>query len=350
MLSMSSSEALSRVAKNVTNNVTDFKCGGSVREEYEELSSWVDFTRDMIAVLGIFGNAIIIVIRMQMHLRNTFNKLLVALAFFDNFTLVIFIAISICKRANMFHFIFAYFLWPLGNFAVRGSVLMTVVIAYERYMAVRHPLNFNRGQRYRAVRYVTFVIIIDIIFSVPKFFELEPDDCNGIKFTQLYYNEIYSIYNIVLYAFPAPITISVLIYLYSKIYCDIKDSYVTRERHSTRCSSDSLGSTRSRETMRKKESKQAGIFAGVVILFIFSRIPDVFVSIAGIIKYNSTSEPPFWFLIAIKIRNICLILNSSLNVVIYTWVSKQFRDDFKATFLKFFTCARRPPQDPDLYS
>ena len=346
---MSASEAWwSREDKNLTYNITNCKL---LRMEYEELSPWVDFlTRDVTAVLGIIGNAIIIMVRMHMRLRNTFNKLLVALAFFDNLTLVIFLASSICKTANMFRFIFPYFIWPLGNFAVRGSVFMTVVIAYERFMAVRHPLTFNRGQRYRAMRYVTSVIVIDIILSVSKFFEFEPNDCNGISFTKLYVNKIYSMYNVVLYALLPPINISVLIYMYAKMYCDIKDSNVTQERHRFSCSNVSLGSARSRETMRKKESKQAGIFGGVVFTFILCRIPDVFVTIVGIIKYNNTSEPPLWFLIALKIRNICIILNSACNIVIYTWVSKRFRGDFQATFVKLFTFTRTPAQDPDLYS
>ena len=351
MLNMSTRAAWSRYAEIVTNNVTSFECHSPGRGEYEELESWVDlFTRDIIAVFGIFGNTIIIMIRMQMHLRNTFNKLLAALAFFDIFTLVIFLAISICKTSKMFHIMYPYFIWPLGNIAVRGSVFMTVVIAYERFMAVRHPLNFNRGKRYRAVRYVTFVIIIDIIINVPKFFEFEPDDCNGIRFTKLYVNKIYSMYNIVLYTLLPPFNIAMLIYLYAKIYCDIKESHVTHARHSVGDSIASHGSARSRETLRKKESKQAGIFAGVVITFIVCRIPDVFVTIVGIIKYNSSTDPPLWFLITLKIRDMTIILNSALNIVVYTCVSKQFREDFKAAFFRFFTCTTTPPQDPDLYN
>ena len=345
---MSTSEAWTRDTIISANNATDHECGNLVRVEYSELASWIDFlTRDVIAILGIFGNVIIIIVRLQMRLRNTFNRLLVALAFFDIFTLVVFLTISICKTTNTFRLFFPYFIWPMGNFATRGSVFLTVIIAYERFMAVLHPLSFNRGKRYRAVKYVTFVIIIDIIITVTKFFEFEPDNCNGIRFTKLYFNQIYSMYNIVIYALLAPFNISVLIYMYAKIYCEIKDSHETQERHSC---NENLGSTRSREAMRKRESKQAGIFAGVVVTFIICRIPDVFVTIAGIMKYNSTAEPPFGFLIAIKIRNICIILNSAINIVIYTWVSKQFRDDFKATFLKLFTCTRIPPQDPELYS
>ena len=86
--------------------------------------------------------------------------------------------------------------------------------------------------------------------------------------------------------------------------------------------------------IRKKESKQAGIFAWVVITFIFCRIPDIFVTIVQIIKSKSGTEPPIWFLIAFRIRDLCFVLNSALNAVIYTCVSKQFRNDLKAAFLR----------------
>ena len=318
----------------MTNNVTNLECGSSARIEYDEWPSWVDlFSRDIIAVLGIFGNAAIIMIRMQMHLRNTFNKLLVALAVLDTFVLIMFLAVTICKNSKTFHIMFPYFIWPIGNIVTRGSVFMTVVIAYERYMAVRHPLSFNIGRRYRSVRYVTFVIVISIILSVPKFFEFEQDDCNGVRFTEMYSNKVYTTYNIVLYALLPPINISVLTYLYVKIYLDIKESHLTQARQT---SQDCLGSAISRETMRKRESKQAGIFAGVVITFIVCRIPDVFVTLVQIINSNnSKTEPPLWFLIVFKIRDICFILNSSLNIVVYTCVSRQFREDLRATFMRF---------------
>ena len=336
---MSTSAAWSRYAKVLTNNVTNQGCGSSVKLEYEEWSSWIDlFTRDTIAVLGIFGNAIIIMIRMQMHLRNTFNKLLVALAFFDTFTLIMFLAVTIFKTSRMFHIMFPYFIWPFGNIAVRGSIFMTVVIAYERFMAVRHPLSFNIGQRFRTARYVFLVIIFDIIVNLPKFFEFEPDGCYGIRFTEMYKNKIYSTYNIALYALLPIINMAVLVYLYVKIYQDIKESHLAPERQT---SQDCLGSAISRESMRKKESKQAGIFAGVVVTFIICRIPDMFLTIVQIVKSNSATEPPMWFLIAFKIRDICFILNSALNVVIYTCVSKQFRRDLRVAFLRLIFCANK---------
>ena len=312
-------------------------------EEHETLACWVDlFTRDMIAILGIFGNIILIMIRMQKRLRNTFNKLLVALAFFDIFTLIIFLAVSISKTSKkMFHVLFPYFIWPFGHIAVTGSMFMTVVIAYERFLAVHKPLNFKRGQRYRVVRYVTFVIITTVIINAAKFFEYEPDDCNGIRFTKLYENKIYSIFNIVVYKLMlTAFTMSALIYLYAQIYCDIKASHTTQARQSSVRGGARLNTTSSRETVRKKESKQAGIFAGVVIAFLVCHIPDDFVTIVHVIKYiQGKTDPPLWFLIALKIRDIFVILKCSLNIVIHTCLSKQFREDF----LNFITCKTHKP-------
>ena len=224
---MNDSAGWSRYAKVLTDNDTDLECKSSALIENEEWSSWIDprglileyeewstwfdiFTRDIITVLGIFANAMIIMILTQGHENNTFHKLLVALAFFDTFTLIMFLSVTICKSLKVFHVMFPYFIWPLANIAARGSVFMTVVIAYERYKAVCQPLSFKIGQRYRAVRYVSLVMVLDSILSLPKFFDFEPDDCNGIKFTKMYKNKIYSIYNIALFALLPPINISVI--------------------------------------------------------------------------------------------------------------------------------------------
>ena len=85
---MSTSAAWSERAMVKTTNGTSSECNSPVRREHEALASWVDlFTRDVIAILGILGNIVLIKIRMQKHLRNTFNKLLIALAIFDISTL-----------------------------------------------------------------------------------------------------------------------------------------------------------------------------------------------------------------------------------------------------------------------
>lgn len=70
------------------NNTT--QCASGLRHtalEDHELDSWIPLVKDVVSVLGIVGNIILSIVRMQSHLRNGFNKLLVALAIFDTLTL-----------------------------------------------------------------------------------------------------------------------------------------------------------------------------------------------------------------------------------------------------------------------
>ena len=221
---------------------------------------------------------------------------------------------------------------------------MTLVIAYERFMAVCHPLKFNKGQKHRVIRYVSFVTIISIIVNVTKLFEYAPDDCDGIRFTELYINQFYIVYNIIIYQLCMRVLVMVLlIYLYAKIYLDIKASHAA---HSTISFRGAI--PRSRETTSKREGKQARMFAGVVITSLICYIPHVFVTAVHITKLTeSEAEPPLWFLIAVKVRDFFVILNAAVNIVIYTCLSKQFREEVRRAFCRHTSV---PPNTPNANS
>ena len=52
-----------------------------------------------------------------------------------------------------------------------------VAIAFERYVAVHNPINYNRAMndskatRGRVVKFIVPVVIAAVVFSIPKFFE-----------------------------------------------------------------------------------------------------------------------------------------------------------------------------------
>ena len=46
-------------------------------------------------------------------------------------------------------------------------------------------------------------------------------------------------------------------------------------------------------------------------------------------------EPPIWLLITVKVRDFCFILNSAINIVIYTSLSQEFRSELRSAFNKF---------------
>jgi hypothetical protein len=42
--------------------------------------------------------------------------------------------------------LFPYFLYPVNQVAVSGSIFMTVAIAWERYVAVHYPIDYNQAK------------------------------------------------------------------------------------------------------------------------------------------------------------------------------------------------------------
>lgn len=112
-------------------------------------SFWVEgVLQTGLATLGILGNFVSIFVLTRKSMRNAFNLLLVTLAAFDTWYLFGAILESFRKTfdlASSWHILlFPYFLYPLHQASMSGSVFMTVAIALERYAAVHYPVNYNQ--------------------------------------------------------------------------------------------------------------------------------------------------------------------------------------------------------------
>ena len=76
---------------------------------------------------------------------------------------------------------------------------MTVAIAWERYIAVHYPLDYNQAMnnshaiRKRLMKYVGPVLILAIVFNLGKFFE------GKIVYKGILRLTIYKVSNIILY-------------------------------------------------------------------------------------------------------------------------------------------------------
>ena len=116
------------------------------------------------------------------------------------------------------------------------------------------------------------------------------DDCSdSMRFTELYVNKVYLVYNLVVYRLLVTVIIPSLslVYMYAKIYACIRASNGFRGQSSFRCQPSIRGRTSISEDneVRKKEGKHARMFAGVVAVFILSQIPDVIVKVVKIVNY-----------------------------------------------------------------
>lgn len=105
----------------------------------------------------------------------------------------------------------------------------------------------------------------------------------------------------------------------------------------------------SRETHRATEDRLAVIFLVMILAFIFCHLPRVGIDVHEIITIHQTNFCkeanmnvfPAWTFVAVYISHFCLVVNATVNMYIYCFMSPLFRDevwqvfqDFKPTFCK----------------
>ena len=101
-----------------------------------------------LGVFGIIGNILAIVVLRQKSMRNTFNKLLIALSSFDILLLfhsVLWGATMETSKPDNHDLLLSYFLSPLQSFSMAGSILMVMAIAVERFRAIHYPYMHTRS-------------------------------------------------------------------------------------------------------------------------------------------------------------------------------------------------------------
>ena len=301
-------------------------------EDLQHQTFWIDlFTRDNMAGLGIIGNILILVILVQKHMRNTFNKLLVALALSDTVMLITCIVASALRSSkDVLGAIYPLFLWPMRHISITISMFLTVTIAWERLIAVSDPYSYKSNQQYRATKYVASVTIAALILNVGKFFEIEATHCRwapglffgSVKPAALLKNRTYGIYNTVILKLliTGIIPIVLLICMYTKIFLKIREHRKKQAQQNNTIRSNIM-----------KEHKLAGIFVGVVISSLICTIPEVMVKIQSLLLALTSKRDYDETLL--KVRDSFAILNSAINIIIYFCLSKTFREEFIKLFI-----------------
>ena len=90
---------------------------------------------------------------------------------------------------NEYHiYLQGHFLFQLNSVAIVASIFTTVVLAFERYLAVSKPIEYHNATLginpwRRVMNYIIPVVLFSIIFNIPKFFEIKiqeyPDNPDG---------------------------------------------------------------------------------------------------------------------------------------------------------------------------
>ena len=136
--------------------------------------------------LGTLGNVAAIFLLTRPQIRTTFfNQLLTVLATWDLVYIVTMMLDAVEKLSpdleTIPHYtvVFPVFLYPLNNITMTGSIFTTVGVTLERFLATHKPIYYNSvikdvsGHNKRLVQYSLTILILSVLFNVPKFLEAE---------------------------------------------------------------------------------------------------------------------------------------------------------------------------------
>ena len=343
-------------------------------------ASWMEILGNLpVGVTGILLNCITVIVFSTPTMRNNFfNRLLMTLAVCDNIYLSCEILDVLRHRHHSFGLqnAFVYFLYPLRSVFMLSSILMTVALSMERYMAVVHPAeHYGRctgDVRRRHFYYVFSVLSFSLIYNLPKFFDFRVNTverCVVVNMTtnvnitnynnslasqqqcvtmyvliatKIRFNYFYVLWyiNILNFIFTIILPGSVLIYLNSKIYsswnsfCQRQPSFRRRDTHSIP-SNDQITSHPHPIAERKRF-----ILFSIVIVFMMSHVLRVILNIdelMNITKYREEHQKgcygvKMWIQICLPLNQLSIMFNSSTNFFIYVIFDPGFQKVLKQMY------------------
>ena len=289
-----------------------------------------------LCVLGLIGNITSCVVLWMHKMESATIFLLQVLAIVDSLLLVTsFFGYSLPPVYNYtgtmqgYYHSYEYirkYIWPPSLIAHTATIWLTVLVTFNRHQAVCEPIGPMRTYAVPMARIqVIFVLIFSILYNIPRFFEHQTLQTVVVDNVTTSYNlgdnkayqVIYS--NVIYYPVMYILPLSILTYLNVKL---IKSLRILNRR---------------KEQMtghRSNNENSAGITVIVIVIvcmFIVCQTP----ALVNQIFWAVTSAPDrqcgqfhFYFT---KISDTLVVLNSSINFVIYCLFGKTFRKIFYET-------------------
>jgi neuropeptide Y receptor type 1 len=290
---------------------------------YQDLFFWLSgVLLVVVGILGIVGNLLNLIVLCKSPLRSqVFYNLLAWLALFD----IIFIASHgsrvgyeslACQPADS---LLGYIAACILDVGLIGSVLTTVAVSAERYLGICHPhLSFTR----RTSTYIVPVICFTFAILTPRFLKVSfTIDNNGSvvghmndwakedTFKLGYYLMTFVVGNII-----------------PTLMLAFFNCAILRKIHST----SKIMSTEQKNLQEKKNTSK--ILFSIVFLFFVCNTPW-----AIKVAFYIPKSHPEWLLALAPVYKFSLVLNSSINFVIYCLVGKKFRKCFLDTLCSMQT-------------
>ena len=323
----------------------------------------------ILASIGIPANMIVVaaLTRNAEISKHFFNWLLTMLIVIDTFFLAcgMFEAIRlICDEPATMTILYVAIIYPICSTLMFASISMTVLLAYERYKAVTTTLyegNVNNIPHpwLHLMRFVTPVIGVVILYTLPKFWELELDSLTihgsnnstqnlhqnisniaalEIVFSPLRLNRSYVLWYITIGTtlMTNILPLSLLVYFNSKIYFGLKRFSEIRRHLRTDTEVPSTN-----QPTRQKEPNTTVLLV-MICMYLSCNILRLILNISEMISYETQRKSNkigcfgthYWMLIATIISTFLVYLNPFANLFAYVIANSELREILITTMIR----------------
>lgn len=139
----------------------------------------------IIGVLGVLGNLASIKLIMKSRARSTFHHSLISLAVIDTVFIILMImqfSTNLMSKNDMYCLLNPLLFYPMVTIMLTSETFLIMSIAFERFLAVKRPIQYHQGTLRQSKKVHTLVFIfvpllLAVFFNVTKFFEMEPARC-----------------------------------------------------------------------------------------------------------------------------------------------------------------------------
>ena len=277
-----------------------------------------------------------------------FNDLMICLWLFDCWVLITapFFFFGLYHKyfgCRLCALLLPYWAVPCGHMAAFGTLMMTLAITYERYLAVRDPTSYRvltidgEAQKKRLYLYIIPIIFVTILFNIPQFFafkiNINSENNSSNLLLDLGCDKQYRLY----YEFIATTCLFGIIPFSVLIFLSFKTIKILKRLNNRRQSQVALQDDVSKRPHLGKyryEEKITRMNIVLVLLFLAAHAPRIVLSfIVGVTQARNQrcerKEHQDWPLDSFAMINLTSVLmvmiNSSVGTFVYSAMNKEFR-------------------------
>ncbi len=318
----------------------------------QQFSTWYQSIHGYLSVFvclfGIISNTMNIIVLTQKEMITSTNVILSSLAVADMLTMMSYLPYAIyfyCisrldplyghSRGWVIYLIFNL------NFVVTTRTVamwLTVLLAVFRYIVVSFPLSGpNLCSIKNAKIMIVAVVILSIVFIIPNYVQSTVVNHGGVEGClwsgyRSFVTSDYSLFNYWLYAVVLKMAPCVLLTVLSALLVRAMRQ-ADSKRRKLKKSKTLVGSTRTKEHDERAAEHQrtTAMLVAVVLTFVAVELPH------GIVAFLSGIDSWIFDTVYIPLGDVwdqLVLVNSSVNFVLYCIMSRQFRKTFSALFLR----------------